>query len=131
MAERSKDWLDQAKRDLDHARHDLDDAFYEWACFSAQQAADKAVKAVFQRLGAEAWGHSISDLLLALDEREHVPSDIAIAAAELDKAYVATRYPDAHPSGSPGSRYVETEADRMVEYADRILRFCTDLLAAL
>ncbi len=52
--ERSADWMDQAEGDLDHARHDLEGAFYEWACFSAQQAAQKAVKAVFQALGQEA-----------------------------------------------------------------------------
>ncbi|WP_083777712.1 HEPN domain-containing protein [Ferroglobus placidus] len=26
------------------------------SCFAAQQAAEKAVKAVFQKLGAQAWG---------------------------------------------------------------------------
>ena len=43
--ERSADWLAQAKRDLVHARHDVEAEFYEWACFSAQQAAEKAVNA--------------------------------------------------------------------------------------
>ncbi|MBI4493722.1 MAG: HEPN domain-containing protein [Chloroflexi bacterium] len=33
--------------------------FHDWACFSAQQAAEKTVKAVLQRLGAEAWGHAV------------------------------------------------------------------------
>lgn len=44
--ERSRDWMDQAERDLQHARSDVDGGYYEWACFSAQQAAEKAVKAV-------------------------------------------------------------------------------------
>ncbi|KUK22346.1 MAG: HEPN domain protein, partial [Thermotoga petrophila] len=44
--ERSKDWLDAAKDDLEHAKHDLEHGFYNWACFSSQQAAEKAVKAV-------------------------------------------------------------------------------------
>ncbi|MEM2864153.1 MAG: HEPN domain-containing protein, partial [Candidatus Bathyarchaeia archaeon] len=61
MVERSRDWLDQAEGDLEHARNDLRSGFYEWACFSAQQSAEKAVKAVFQRLGAEAWGRSVYD----------------------------------------------------------------------
>ena len=52
--DRSKDWLDEAKSDLAHARNDLKGSFYNWACFSAQQASEKAVKAVFQRMGAEA-----------------------------------------------------------------------------
>ena len=52
--ERSRDWFDQAEGDLRHARSDVDGGYYEWACFSAQQAAEKAVKAVFQVMGAEA-----------------------------------------------------------------------------
>ena len=45
--------MDQAQGDLEHAKHDLQAGFYDWTCFSAQQAAEKAVKAVFQKLGAE------------------------------------------------------------------------------
>ncbi|MCS6768154.1 MAG: HEPN domain-containing protein [Candidatus Nitrosocaldus sp.] len=54
--ERSRDWLRQAEHDLEHARSDLERGFYDWACFSAKQAAEKAVKAVFQSMNNEAWG---------------------------------------------------------------------------
>jgi len=47
--ERSKDWIDEAEGDIKHARSDLRQGFYNWACFSAQQSAGKAVKAVFQK----------------------------------------------------------------------------------
>ncbi len=56
--------MDQAEGDLKHALSDIEHGFYEWSCFSFQQAAEKAVKAVIQKMGAEAWGQSISDLLL-------------------------------------------------------------------
>lgn len=61
--ERSADWMDQAQGDLAHARHDMAAGFHDWACFSAQQAAEKAAKAVLQKLRVEAWGHSAADLL--------------------------------------------------------------------
>lgn len=61
--ERSRDWVAQAEWDLDHARSDLERGYYDWASFSAQQAAGKAVKAVFQKLGADVWGRSVADLL--------------------------------------------------------------------
>ena len=48
--ERSADWMDQARGDLQHARSDVEGTFYDWACFSAQQAAEKAVKALFQKM---------------------------------------------------------------------------------
>ncbi len=56
--------MDQAEGDLKHALSDIEHGFYEWSCFSFQQTAEKAVKAVFQKMGAEAWGQSVSDLLL-------------------------------------------------------------------
>mgnify|MGYP001103346927 CR=1 FL=1 len=127
--ERSRDWLDEAIGDLEHARNDIDHHFYNWACFSAQQAAEKAVKAVFQKLGAEAWGHSVADLLMELSEKHEVPEELVENALELDKAYIPTRYPDAHPSGSPRSRYTVKEAQRLVEYATKIVRFCENLLS--
>ncbi len=52
--ERSRDWIEEAKGDLEHAISDMERGFYNWACFSAQQSAEKAVKAVFQKMGAEA-----------------------------------------------------------------------------
>jgi HEPN domain-containing protein len=127
--ERSRDWMSQAESDLDHARHDVEAEFNEWACFSAQQAAEKAAKAVFQKTGGAAWGHSVADLLDALDDDYDVPDELMDAALELDKAYISTRYPDAHPSGTPRDRYTRKEAERLVDYADQILRFCQDLLA--
>ena len=69
MATREEDWLRQAKRDLEHARRALEDGDYEWSCFAAQQAAEKAVKALYQKLGADAWGHSVSMLLSNLPPR--------------------------------------------------------------
>ncbi|MBI2939911.1 MAG: HEPN domain-containing protein [Chloroflexi bacterium] len=132
--ERSADWLDQAQGDLIHARHDLEAGFYDWACFSAQQAAEKAVKAVLHRAGVEAWGHSVADLVDVVGRSQPVladlPADLMDAALELDKAYIPARYPDAHPSGSPRRRYTRTEAERMVGHAERIVRFSESLLAA-
>ena len=52
-------------------------------------------------MGAEAWGHSVSDLLQELSKRYVVPKELVDGALELDKAYIPTRYPNAHPSNSP------------------------------
>ncbi len=129
--ERSRDWFDQAEADLRHARSDLDGGYYEWACFSAQQAAEKAVKAVFQAMGAEAWGHAVADLLTELGQRHTVPDSLVESGLELDKAYIPTRCPNAHPSGSPRTRYTKGEATRLIGHADEIIRFCADLLSRL
>jgi HEPN domain-containing protein len=127
--ERSADWIDQARGDLQHAQNDLQDGFYEWACFSAQQAAEKAVKAVLKRHRLEAWGHSIVDLLNALPAHISVPEELYDMAIELDKGYISTRYPDALPSGSPRTRYSKKEAERFINDAQAVVEFCESLLA--
>ena len=129
--ERSRDWMDQAAGDLKHAQSDLERGFYEWSCFSSQQAAEKAVKAIFQRMGAEAWGHSVSDLLQELSKRHKVLKELVDGALELDKAYIPARYPNAHPSGSPRTRYIEEEARRLLTHADKIVNFCKSLLSKI
>ncbi len=129
--ERSADWIEQARSDLDHARHDVAGTYFEWACFSAQQAAEKAVKAVFQKLGSEAWGHSVADLLQELGQSQMVPQALTDIALELDKAYIPARYPNAHPTGSPRRRYTQAEAERMLAHAETILQFCEGLLSAI
>jgi HEPN domain-containing protein len=129
--ERSADWLAQAQGDLAHARHDVAAGFYDWACFSAQQAAEKATKAVFHRLGADAWGHSVADLLEELRRTVPVPDVLVDAGQDLDRAYIAARYPDAHPSGSPRSRYFRVEAERLVTHAEAVVGFCEGLLPTL
>ena len=69
MASRAGAWLRQAERDLRHARDTFEQGVYEWAAFAAQQAAEKAVKGVYQHLGAEARGHAVTQLLAAVPVR--------------------------------------------------------------
>jgi HEPN domain-containing protein len=119
----------QAQGDLEHARLAMEHGFHDWAAFSAQQAAEKAAKAVLNRLGAEAWGHSVTDLLDGLSVAVPVPHELADLARELDKAYITCRDPDALPSGSPRSLYTRSEAERLVGHAERLVGFCEDYLS--
>jgi HEPN domain-containing protein len=129
MASREQDWLDQAKSDLEHARHALRDADLDWACFAAQQASEKAVKAVYQRLGAEAWGHAVSELLQGLRQYKSIEESVLDMARELDHHYIPSRYPNAHPQGAPFRYYTRAEAERAITYGESIIRVCEDLLA--
>ncbi len=124
MANRSKDWLAQAKRDLNHAVNSCKSGDFEWSCFSAQQAAEKAVKAVFLHLHGEGWGHSVFALLKAIRDRVTVSPDLLESAKILDKHYIPTRYPNGFDSGMPGDYYTEREAQEAIRNAGEIVEFC-------
>jgi len=131
MVERSLDWLKQAKRDLENAEYEIKGGFYEYACLLAQQASEKAVKAVFQRIGVEAFGYSVAGLIKRLSEHFNFDTELIRFAKELDKAYIPTRYPNAHPEGAPYELYTREEAERLVEYGRKIVGFCEDLLSKI
>ena len=54
--QRAEDWFRQALKDLEQANSSRAEGRHDWACFAAQQAAEKAVKALHLRLGQEAGG---------------------------------------------------------------------------
>jgi len=124
MPDRSRDWLAQAQRDLNHAIHACEDEDFEWSCFSAQQGAEKAVKAVFLYMHGESWGHSVFALLKALGEKIEVSELLIEASKTLDKHYIPTRYPNSFVSGMPGEYYTQKDAQEAIENAREIIEFC-------
>ncbi len=44
-------------------------------------------------------------------------------AMELDRNYIAPRYPDAYLEGSPFEYYSEDVAEEMIGYAEEVLNF--------
>jgi HEPN domain-containing protein len=130
MAGRAADWSRQADSDLQHARHALDDGDYEWACFAAQQAAEKAVKAVHAARGQEAWGHVVTELLQALRASETEIDDALLDRARaLDKLYIPTRYPNGLAGGAPADFYTRAEAERAIGEAEAVLASCRRMLS--
>lgn len=128
MATRAADWFRQAEADLAHARHALGGGHHEWACFAAQQAAEKAAKAAHQTLGQDAWGHSVTELLQALGDGHGIDAALLDRARSLDKLYVATRYPNGLPAGAPADYYTQAEAEKAIADAEAILERCRRML---
>lgn len=127
MGNRYADWFRQAEADLRHARNSLEDGDFEWSCFAAQQAAEKALKAVFQKLGMDAWGHTLTALIGNLPDVAAQPSETLVNYARmLDKHYIPTRYPNGFASGAPTDFYTKEEAQNAIRNAEAILEFCRD-----
>jgi HEPN domain-containing protein len=127
---RTQDWMRQAKKDLSHAEKSLAGGDYEWSCFSAQQAAEKGVKALFQHLGADAFGHSVSMLLKKLPKEHSPPETLIDLAKTLDRHYIVARYPNVHPGGAPLDFYTKKDAEEAVKNAREIIKFCEDHVRA-
>ena len=121
MPGRAKDWFLQAERDLEQARASAAEGRHEWACFAAQQAAEKAVKAVHLSKGQEAWGHMVATLLKELPEG--APEELVDRARVLDNFYIGTRYPDSHPEGPPFEHYGAIQSSEAIRHASEILEF--------
>lgn len=129
MVNRSLDWFKQAIRDLEQAVRSEEDGFYEWACFTAQQAAEKAVKALHLKLGQEAWGHVVAKLLKSLPPPINVPEELVEKAQILDGFYIPPRYPNGFPEGAPFEHYNRRHSSEAIRYAREILDFVRTHLA--
>jgi HEPN domain-containing protein len=126
MANRYRDWFRQAEADLRHARNAMASESYEWSCFAAQQSAEKAVKAVFEKHGNQAWGHAVSLLLGELSRSAGIPPELIEKAKILDKYYIPARYPNGFESGAPVDFFTRTEAGQAIDDAAEIIEFCRD-----
>jgi len=129
MPDRSQDWLTQARRDLAQAEDSRRAERHEWACFAAQQAAEKAVKALHLACGQEAWGHVIAKLLRELPDTISVPPVLVEKGRVLDNFYIPSRYPNSHPEGAPGEHYGPLQSEQAVQYAGEIIAFIDSQVA--
>ena len=89
-----REWINRARSNLVRAQAMLPGVYLEDLCFDAQQAAEKAIKAVLIARGAVFPPiHDLAGLLTLLGQNdEAIPPAIA-DAARLTRFAVTTRYP--------------------------------------
>lgn len=116
-------WLLTAEEDLKAAEVLFRGAMYAQACFQAQQAGEKAVKALWYFSDADPWGHSVQRLILDFPHRADIPdADTWIEwGALLDKFYIPTRYPNGLPDLTPGQTYRKEDAQRGIDAAQKLV----------
>ena len=120
---------DRAARWQAHARHDRSAAertandLWLVACFHAQQASEKSLKALITFVtGDSVPTYAAATLLRALaDLGEEVPRDIALAANALDRFYISTRYPDALDFADASLVFSTDDARRALAWADAVM----------
>jgi HEPN domain-containing protein len=89
-----REWLNRARSNLAHARSIGPEIFLEDLCFDAQQAAEKAIKAVFiRRAEPFPYTHDLGKLLQNLTNNGLKIPKYVWEADDLSPFAVVTRYP--------------------------------------
>ncbi|WP_258005010.1 HEPN domain-containing protein [Salinibacter ruber] len=117
--------MDRARSNLIRARQRLPNVYLEDLCFDAQQAAEKALKALCIERGIEfPYVHDLARLITLLqDEGQPVPDEVT-EAGRLTRYAVFTRYPGLDDP------VTEEDHNRAVSIAERVVEWVEDRLDA-
>jgi HEPN domain-containing protein len=125
-------WLEQSRRDLDDARYCAGGGRHNLACFLAQQAAEKAVKAYLYGQGnAVVWGHSVEDLCRQAAGVDPEFDVLRRRVGRLDRFYIPTRYPNGLPGGIPAESFDASDSVRALELALEATEFAARKLGGI
>lgn len=119
-----REWLNRARSNLARARVRIPEAYLEDLCFDAQQAAEKAIKAVLLKKKVTfPYIHDLARLLTLLEEsKEDIPAEVR-QAEQLTRYAVVTRYPGVVESVTE-VHYQEAMANAMavIGWAEKMLQ---------
>lgn len=125
-------WLKTALDDLSTAQILQKNGKYAHSCFHAQQAGEKALKALWYYHEADPWGHSLKRLvddLAGIDERLYAAcTEIHREALVLDRYYIPTRYPNGLPDLTPDTAFDSQDAETCLEYVIKIMELVKPLI---
>jgi HEPN domain-containing protein/predicted nucleotidyltransferase len=116
-----REWINRAKNNLARAGQVAPDAYLEDLCFDAQQAAEKAIKAVFIRHGLHfPYVHDLRQLLQLLNQGGIKVPKYVWRAEYLTRFAFEARYPGQFPPVTPRPyRSALRTAEGVVRWAER------------
>lgn len=120
MAEDAGPWLGKAEQDLHAARVNLEADLYDVAASLSQQAAGKALKAVYVERVGDGWK---THDLVAIGRQLEAPREIVDRYKSLSPHYFATRYPP-----EAGEDYERQDAETALEHATEVVGWSKDQL---
>lgn len=118
-----REWLNRAHSNLIRAKTEIPGVYLEELCFDAQQAAEKAIKALLIHRGvAFPYVHDLADLITLLQQSGEMVPETVREAGRLTRFAVVTRYPGVSESVTH-EEYQEaiTIAERVVRWVEGIL----------
>ncbi len=125
-------WFESSVKTLRSAERDISAGDFNWACFKAHQAVEKALKALLWGVGKPAFGHSLIKLAEKVFEINGLKVEwVADSCMRLDKYYTTTRYPDVWESGFPEEYFSKGEAEEAVDRASKVVEWVEKLWSSL
>lgn len=118
-----REWLNRARSNLVRAKATLPGAYLEDLCFDAQQAAEKAIKALLlKQQGSFPYTHDLADLVTLLQESGEEIPDTVKQAGRLTRFAVVTRYPGViEPVTDEEHREAVAIAEAVVQWVEKQL----------
>ena len=119
-----REWMLRAFSNLNLAKSQQSDVFLEDLCFNAQQAVEKAIKAVLIKYGIDfPYTHNIADLLTLFQKSGYELTEFLTQSAGLTLYAVSTRYP--YVSSSP---IEQEEYEQAVMIAEKVIHWADDIV---
>lgn len=113
-----REWLNRARSNLARAKAKRTGVYLEDLCFDAQQASEKAIKALLIKLDVNfPYVHDLAELLTLVENTGQAVPEPIKQARQLSRFAVFTRYPGIGPS------IKEKEYRQTVEIAARVVKW--------
>jgi len=121
--EEPREWLNRARSDLLLSKTKKEGIYLEDLCFHAQQAAEKAIKALLIKHGIEfPYVHDIAGLFTLLERAGQDLPETVREGEKLTRFAVFTRYPGiAHPIS-------HEEYEEAIKIAEEVVRWAKEQL---
>jgi len=122
MNETAHRWKRQGDADLKAAQDSAATGNYSWACFAAQQATEKYLKAYLYAQGQRILDtHSLRKLVQEAADHEPSLKRLESSVKELDKVYFTSHYPDAFADDIPADYFTKEDAETLLSTATQVI----------
>ena len=119
MKKEVQNWWKQSQSDLEKAKVLFKSKNYDGTAFFCQQTIEKAFKALHIKKFNEL--RKVHDLVF-LGQKIGVPNPLLEFCSELNKAYIETRYPDAH-GVIPAEKFSKEDMGHLINITEEILQW--------
>ena len=120
---RTKDWLQYSEELIEIADILMDKGWFSWSCFTSQQAAVAAIKALLSKFDEPTFGDNLIALLRTAKENISIPANVKDSCQKINGYFKTCRDLESKPDGTPLSNYSLEESQEAKNHALTIIRF--------